>query len=178
MTLFLARHGSTTAEGLFLGSSDPPLSEKGRRESGELAKGLANRGVERVVSSGLRRAAETAGIIADRLELAVETDPRFNEIGYGDWDGLAWAEIERRWPQEARSKLENWWGVTPPAGEPGEAFFARLRTGVADLRAENRPTVLVAHLAVNGLICEWAGDRSDALLFEQDCGTTIEISIG
>lgn len=177
MILHLARHGTTTAEGFFLGSSDPPLSEAGRLQSEELAARLEGRGVERIVSSGLRRAAETADIVGRRLGLPVERDARFNEIGYGAWDGLPWTEIERRWPDEAQRKLGDWWGVVPPGGEPADAFFERLRAGLEELRSAGRSTVLVAHLAVNGLIEQWAGSGKPALAFEQPCGASLALRI-
>ena len=116
-----------------LGSSDPPLTPEGRRQVESLADTLADTGIEMIVSSRLQRAAETARILGRRLGLEPETEPRLNEISYGDWDGLTWAEIGRRDPVAAQAKLDDWRGVTPPAGEPFEQFRERVEAAVRDL---------------------------------------------
>ena len=86
-----------------------------------------------IVSSRLQRAAETARILGLGLGIEPATDPRLNEISYGDWDGLTWAEIERRDPAAAQAKLDDWQGVTPPGGEPFEEFRNRVEAAVRDL---------------------------------------------
>jgi broad specificity phosphatase PhoE len=151
MTLYLARHGRSHGEGLFLGQSDPDLNADGVRQSETLAQGLAEARIERIVSSRLRRAQQTAEIVAARVGAAVEPDARWNEIGYGRWDGLPWSEIERQWPSEARAKLEDWWTVTPEGGEKRASFFARVRSAWKDLQAKGGTVLLVGHAGVNGL---------------------------
>ena len=181
MRLHLARHGETTAAGRFLGQSDPPLSEEGRAQSEALAERFAGKRVERIVSSALVRSRETAAFVSARLGLPVEVDACLNEIAYGEWDGLPWAEIERRWPSEAARKIDDWWGVTPPAGESAEAFFARIRGALDALEADGRDTLLVGHAAVNGLIHEWSRGSLDSprtvLSFRQGFGETLEIRL-
>ena len=125
----------------FLGSSDPPLAPAGRRQSESLAKSLVDAEIEAIVSSQLQRAAETARILGRRLGIEPETDPRLNEICYGDWDGLTWARIESRDPAAAQAKLDDWQAVTPPNGEPFENFRQRVEAAVSDLLAStNAPT--------------------------------------
>ena len=130
---FLIRHGMSENHRALLGSSDPPLTPEGRRQVESLADTLAEAGIEDIVSSRLQRAAETARILGRRLGLEPETDTRLNEISHGDWDGLTWAEIERRDPVAAQAKLDDWRGVTPPGGEPFEEFRARIDAAVRDL---------------------------------------------
>ena len=179
MTLYLARHGRSQGQGLFLGQSDPGLSEEGRRQSEALAERLAGAAVERIVCSALKRSAETAAIVGPRFGLAAEQDARLNELGYGRWDGLAWEEIERRWPDEAQRKLVDWWDVTPEGGEGREAFHSRVLACWEDLRASQRGTLLVGHAGVNGLISELARggavDWERVTRFEQGYGEAIEI---
>ncbi len=125
----------------FLGSSDPPLVSQGRRQAEALAETLANAGIEMIVSSRLQRAAETARVLGLRLGIEPAADPRLNEISYGDWDGLTWAEIEQRDPAAAQAKLDDWQGVTPPGGEPFEKFRDRVEAAVQDLLwSANLPT--------------------------------------
>jgi probable phosphoglycerate mutase len=97
--LLLIRHAESewNAEGRFQGQADPPLSEKGRRQAKNAASRLTGL-VDRIVASDLRRASETAGIVAAELEMSVEMDAAFREIDVGVWSGLTVAEIEEKWP--------------------------------------------------------------------------------
>ncbi len=52
----------------------------------------------RIVASNLRRAHQTAEILAEALHLPVDVDPDLREIDVGDWQGLTRAEINERAP--------------------------------------------------------------------------------
>ena len=155
-TLYLARHGESLGQGLFLGASDPALSEEGRRQSLALADSLASAGVSLISCSRLRRSMETAEAVGERLCAPIEPDARWNEIGYGAWDGSSWEEIERRWPAQARAKLADWWGVTPEAGEKRCDFEARVTAAWRDLLRRGGAVLLVGHAGVNALVRELA----------------------
>ena len=185
--IYLARHGACASGGAVLGSTDPPLTDEGRRQATELAREFARLGVERIVTSGLRRARETAQLVAAELALGVETDTRLNEISYGRWDGLTWEEIERSDPETARRKLQDWWSVTPQAGESTEGFLARVRSAWRSLaNRSSRRTLVVAHLAVNAVLVELAmcsgrdGGRMDwgrVSGFQQDHGSFLAVGV-
>ena len=105
--LYLARYGKCQLEGVLLGQYDTALSAAGRRQAQTLADHLTHSGIERVVSTGLQRAVQTAEAIAERLGVGLEQDVRLNEISYGSWDGLSWEEINRGGPLPARRKLDD-----------------------------------------------------------------------
>ena len=65
-TILLARHGETdwNRENRFQGHADPPLNETGRAQAAELAAALIAEPLAAVYSSPLRRAFETAQILA------------------------------------------------------------------------------------------------------------------
>lgn len=176
--LYLVRHGETAAPGRFLGASDPPLSDRGREQAHRLAATMPV--PRRIVSSGLRRAMETAAILANHWGLEASSDPRWNEISYGAWDGLQWDEIERRWPEQAAAKLADWWGVDPPGGESAVDFAARLRAAWADVQ-DPRPVVVIAHAGVNALVHEFAQGRVEnpdwarITEFQQGLGEWVEL---
>ena len=103
-TLLLARHGETewNREERYQGHADPTLNEKGRAQAEELADRLADEQIDAVYSSDLRRAAETAAIVAARLDLPVEHDPGLREIEVGSWQGLTKEQIDGRpWDGES-----------------------------------------------------------------------------
>lgn len=159
-TFLLLRHGETahTAEKRFSGSADgPELSSRGRWQAERAAETLAGRGAglgvglgigfDAVLSSPLRRAQQTAEVVATRLGLPVRTDDDLRECDFGAWDGLAFAEVRARWPAE----LDAWLASTtvpPPGGESFAAVFARVRRARDRIiaRYPGQHVLVVAHV--------------------------------
>ena len=108
--LIVVRHGRTAwnAAGRFQGRADPPLDEVGSRQAADCAAALglaisrAGLGHPRVLSSDLRRAADTAAAIAGSLGVELHTDAMLQEVDVGAWEGLTRAEAESRFPDEYR----------------------------------------------------------------------------
>ncbi|MDI6407847.1 bifunctional RNase H/acid phosphatase [Streptomyces albus] len=152
-TFVLLRHGETplTPEKRFSGSggSDPDLSPAGRRQAAAVAEALALRGtVQAVVASPLRRCQETAAAVAGRLGLQVRTDEGLRETDFGAWEGLTFAEVRERYPED----LDAW--LASPAARPtggGESFeeVARRVTVARDrllARYTGRTVLVVTHV--------------------------------
>ncbi|MEZ5397255.1 MAG: histidine phosphatase family protein [Bryobacterales bacterium] len=118
MTLYLARHGLSLGRGLFLGQSDPELSEEGRAQSTALAERLADADQIGVYSSTLRRSIDTATAVAVRraavaVRCAVERD-----WAMGVGTGSPGVKLKAPLAGAGQRKLDDWWGVTPEGGEP------------------------------------------------------------
>ena len=157
--VFLIRHAKCGRPGTLLGKADPPLTAEGRAASAELGRRLRAESIGRIVSSALYRARETAGIIASELNLGVEVDQRLNEISYGNWDGLTWAEIESQFPEAAARKLSDWFHFTPGGAEPFPEFFERVKQAwqaLGDTRTAR--TAIVAHRTVNAVLLAISSD--------------------
>ncbi|MFD7735451.1 bifunctional RNase H/acid phosphatase [Kitasatospora phosalacinea] len=110
-TLVLLRHGETplTPHKRFSGStgSDPGLSEKGRWQAERAADSLAARGtVQVVVASPMLRTRQTAEATARRLGLEVRIEEGLRELDFGAWEGLTFAEVMERHPDD----LTTWLG--------------------------------------------------------------------
>jgi uncharacterized phosphatase len=137
-TLLLARHGETewNRVGRWQGWADPPLNDNGRAQAHELAAQLRATPFDAVYSSDLRRAHETALVLAAPHGLDVVTDPDLREIDVGPWSGLTRAEIAERFPDGDR-----------PGGETREQHSVRVLAGVERIaRAHPGERVLiVAH---------------------------------
>jgi broad specificity phosphatase PhoE len=101
-TILLARHGETdwNRDGRFQGHADPPLNETGRAQAVELARALANERIAAVYSSPLRRAFETAQVVAAAHGLGPVAVEALREVDVGSWQGLTRAEIEARFPEQ------------------------------------------------------------------------------
>lgn len=101
MIVAFIRHGQTdwNREGLLQGSSDIPLNDTGREQARDAFMTLGSRPWDVVVSSPLRRARETAQIIADGL--GIPLGPAYDalvERDYGDLEGTPSAAAIERWP--------------------------------------------------------------------------------
>jgi probable phosphoglycerate mutase len=103
MTIFhLLRHGEHAVQGQICAGRTPGigLSERGRREVEAAAERLADAGIAAIYASPLERAQETAGIVARRLGLPVETHVDLSELDFGEWTGLTFDAVRQdpRWP--------------------------------------------------------------------------------
>jgi broad specificity phosphatase PhoE len=118
-TIILARHGETdwNRERRWQGQADPPLNELGREQSRRLAESLAGVPLAAVYSSDLRRAVETATIVAERTGVDVAPLPELREIDIGEWSGLTSEEIEDAYPENYRRLQE-----TGRGWESGETY--------------------------------------------------------
>jgi broad specificity phosphatase PhoE len=141
-TLILARHGETdwNRENRFQGHADPPLNELGRTQAAELAETLSGEGIARVYTSPLRRAHETAEIVAARLGLEVEPVEALREIDVGSWSGLTRDEIAERFPDAFARWLDEGSGFDD--GETYEQLWERVVPALEQL-ADRHPDEVV-----------------------------------
>lgn len=119
MRLYLIRHGQTdwNLAHRIQGKKDVPLNETGRQQAKLLAEGMKNRPVEKVFTSQMLRARETAEILADSQHVPLYLVKGLEEIHYGEWEGLTWEEIEKKFPEEYEKRQENLADHRPPGGE-------------------------------------------------------------
>lgn len=128
--LILVRHGESAgnAEGRLLGRIDSPLTERGQAQARSLAATVA--GADRLISSPLARARDTAGALGTGLP--VEIDDRWIEVDYGEFDGRKLgeipAEVWRRWRSDT--------SYVPPGGESLDAAGRRVRAACEELFAD------------------------------------------
>ena len=98
--VLLARHGQSdwNAARRWQGHADRPLTEKGRAQASALADRLAHIDLDAVYSSDLRRAADTARVVAEAQGLGLVQLPELREVDVGSWSGLTRDEAEERFP--------------------------------------------------------------------------------
>ncbi|MEU9077611.1 bifunctional RNase H/acid phosphatase [Kitasatospora sp. NPDC048538] len=153
-TFVLLRHGETalTPQKRFSGSggTDPELSDRGRWQAERAAAALAARGsVQAVVASPMRRTRQTAEIVAARLGLEVRYEDGLREVDFGDWEGLTFAEVQERYPDD----LAAWLGSAKAKPTGSSESFTTLthRAGVARdkiiARNPGRTVLVVSHVS-------------------------------
>lgn len=147
--LLLLRHAESewNAQGRWQGQADTPLTERGRRHATQAGPLLA--GFETLVCSDLRRARQSAEIIADGAGIGViDIEPRLRERNAGPWQGLTRPEIERDWPGYLDS------GRRPARYESDDQLVARADAALGDIarQAERRGTPEVLVITHGGVI--------------------------
>lgn len=164
-TLVLIRHGETESNRSrrFAGWSDEHLTEEGREGVVRLAKSLGLRG-GRLYASPVRRAVETAEILAAELSLPVHTVHDLHEIELGEWTGLTESEVAERWPSAYREWLERPDQLEIPGRERLEEVRERAvgaidQIGKAELSEDGAPAVVITHLALIRVLWLTSNDR-------------------
>jgi len=160
--LYLIRHGEVAwnRENSYIGSTDLPLNDEGRRQAELLADRLKGTDLAGVYSSDLSRARETAEIIAERLDLSVVIVPELRELDYGEWEGMPEIELPKRYPE-----LYAQWRANPAeVRAPGGETFGELRDRacpaferIAKAHAGEN-VIVVAHKSANRvMLCRLMG---------------------
>lgn len=149
--VFLVRHGETTlsSEDRFAGATDVDLSDEGRGQARRLADRLAGERFAAVYASPMRRAQETATILAQPHGLAPVASTSFREIDHGHWEGLRRSEVEERFSREYVTWEEDPFAFAPEGGETGLAVMARALPALREIveRHAGESVLIVSHKA-------------------------------
>lgn len=160
--IYLVRHGETAynRDGVTLGRADVPLTELGRLQAVAVGEKLAGERIARILTSPLERSAAVALEIARHHGLEPERREELTELDVGETEGLAFAEMRRRFPDF----LVQWtgpegWRAVMPGGESLEDVAERLQ-GLRPLieAAHDDGLVVVSHnFTLRLLICQLLG---------------------
>ena len=117
MQIYVIRHGETewNKEEIFRGRKDIPLNETGKRQAEWVGLYFSEKRIDRLVSSPLSRAMQTAEPIGKATGAAVEPMEEFTDINFGIWEGLLLREVEERYPSDLKA-LE---GITRKIADRG-----------------------------------------------------------
>ncbi len=176
--IILVRHGETewNVQEVFRGRIDVELNQTGIRQAELLAEYLSDVRIEAIYSSPLKRALNTAEIIASHHKLKVEIAPGLIDFDYGKWQGLPHKEVKHRYKQLYAQWVKNPHLVKMPEGESLTDVRERALNVANKVVAKHKGTaVLVSHRVVNKvLICALLGlDNSHFWNIRQDtCGIT------
>ncbi|MBP7604725.1 MAG: histidine phosphatase family protein [Spirochaetes bacterium] len=160
MLLVLVRHGETAwnRENRVQGTSDTPLSDNGIRQAERLASSMAGEEIDLIVTSPLRRAAETASIINRGLNAPLRTDEDLRELDQGIFEGMGYTELMRdhgdflrRWAADPAS-------VVMPGGESLSALEKRAWGAVQRTIASSECALIVSHnFTITVILCRALG---------------------
>lgn len=148
MRLFLIRHGETswTVTQRYQGTSDTPLNREGVRQAKALARVLRVERPVRLYTSTLRRAWDTAQVIARELGARTVADSRLNEIDFGKWEGASYGvpakQAGKQFQKWREGKLQR-----PPGGESIASLSKRVGQFLKELmrRHPNDTVAVISH---------------------------------
>lgn len=149
---FLVRHGQTedNVHMRYIGARDEPLTAKGVLQAQQVADALSQLDIKIVVSSPLKRAADTAVRIQTACGVELRLEPRLAEGSFGVWEGLTRSAVLRLGGRdaEALAQWESNVSNAPPGGESLKSVQKRAVEAAESLRAEfsGSSVVLVSHV--------------------------------
>jgi probable phosphoglycerate mutase len=149
--LSLARHGETpyNVEGRFQGQNDVGLTERGVEQAHALARLAAERSFAGLYCSPLRRARQTADIVAAATGLTPQPDDRFKETDTGDWTDRLCTDVEREDPEGWAAYHLTDPDFRFPGGESLQEQMDRVIDGfVAVTHGGHLPALIVCHRGV------------------------------
>lgn len=133
MKMLLIRHGETTGdlEDRYGGTYDDHLTEEGRQQLERTAQLLEGKPVDKIYSSTLVRARESAGIINEVLNVDIEFVEGLQERGYGVLGGLTKEEAIEKYPEAVELHKDP--ANTDPEGESQSDFIQRVTDAFTDI---------------------------------------------
>jgi broad specificity phosphatase PhoE len=155
-TLYLIRHGATASnlekpprlQGCRL---DPPLAPLGVRQAEATRDVLAIRPIDFCYCSPLRRAVQTANIVASAHGLVPEPLAALIECDVGRWEGLDWQTIHQADPESYRRFMACPGEFGYPGGESFGDVHRRVSACLDELLEKHRgeSILVVGHHVVN-----------------------------
>ena len=173
--IYLVRHCRPDLDdaSICIGITDIPLSGEGLREAEKLKVYFSDKNIKAIYASPLKRAKETAEIIADN-KIKVEIRNNLTEVNMGKWDGMTFEEIKQKYHEEyfERGKdFENY------IVEGGESMYMCRKRALAELWSivvnSTGNIIITAHAGVNRLILsELSGiDIEEGFSLQKEYGT-------
>ena len=167
-TTLLLRHGQTvlSVQKRFSGTGDQELTEVGRAQAAAAAARLATSSATVVVASPVRRARQTAELVAAALGVEPVFEPGLRETDFGAWEGHTFGEVGKGWPDEMAAWLADP-DVPPPGGESFTATAARVREARDRVLASyaGQTVVLVSHVTPIKTLLRFALDAPPSALY-------------
>ncbi|SFT05504.1 histidine phosphatase family protein [Saccharopolyspora flava] len=166
--ILLVRHGESAPAvpgkpfDLVDGQGDPELAPAGREHAELVGRRLAAEPLDALYVTTLRRTAETAAPLAERLGLVPRVEKDLREVHLGEFEGgLFRQKVAQNDPVIQRMHAEGRWDVIPGAESP-EALRERV-TGAVERLAAAHPDQRIAVFTHGGVIGEVMSIASGSL---------------
>jgi 2,3-bisphosphoglycerate-dependent phosphoglycerate mutase len=129
--ILFVRHGETdwNVRRIIQGWTGTSLNALGRKQAALMAGRVAKMGlsIDKVLSSDLGRAHQTASILAKRLKLPVHKEPLLRERRFGEWEGKRIEEVLASFKLGPKARKDPFLAFDPKGGESMAVFAKRMR---------------------------------------------------
>jgi broad specificity phosphatase PhoE len=164
MELLLVRHGEAAQNSpvnfnVILNCPDPELTEAGKEHARQLGLRLRGTPIQRIYASDLKRAVQTAQILADYTQVPLESHAELREINMGRLFLSTWEEVERDLPGYAARWHRHDSDLPYPDGESG-ADVIRRSLPLVDAIAQSgmdRAVIVTHGGTIRSLLCAFLG---------------------
>lgn len=145
LKLFLVRHGETdwNKARRYQGRQDTSLNATGREQARLAGEKLKEFAPAALYASSLNRTMETAEIIGKIIGLCPQSEPRLQEIHFGEWEGRTYPEVLELFPLEVKMWRECPLETIIPGGETLKDVLVRTLDALNDIIAEAAGDVVV-----------------------------------
>lgn len=147
-TLILIRHAPVVRKDLCYGQCDVETVYTAEEAADILMPLLKENRAHEVWASPWQRTRPVAEILAARLGVPAQVDPRLSELYHGDWEGRPFVELEAEFGELVKRYLDNWIQNPPPGGETMQDILRRTGEWLQERRREEGTSIVVAHAGV------------------------------
>lgn len=179
LKIILVRHGE--AEGnfnrIFHGHYNSSLTSRGNIQAQRTAEFLDKYKIERLYSSDLKRAADTAGYIAERQKLEINFLPMLREISGGKWENKPWEALEKEFPDVYRTWETNISAARLPGGESTAELKLRCGKEINRIAEENKDKNIICAVThgtvLRALVSMWKNVPMEEIMWYDNASVTI-----
>jgi alpha-ribazole phosphatase len=154
--LYLIRHGEVEGTGTsrYNGHADVALTEQGKAQYLRIRERLADAKITACYSSDLTRCMWGAELLGAHFGIEPVREPNLRELDIGIWEGMTWAELMEKYPEEWQARLADIVNYRVPGGENLLDLQGRIMPVVNGIveRHRDEEVLVVAHGGANRVI--------------------------
>ncbi len=154
--LYLIRHGEVEGAGTsrYNGHADVSLTDRGKSQYVQMGERLSDTKIAACYTSDLFRCAWGAELLGARFGITPVRNPNLRELDIGIWEGMTWAELMEKYPEEWKSRLTDIVNYRVPGGENLLDLQGRIMPVISEIveRHRDEEVLVVAHGGANRVI--------------------------
>ena len=162
MKIHFVRHAQTTwhLANKYAGLTDIKLSPTGVDQALNLVNWGMNQKISKIYCSDLTRAVDTAGPISESLGMAVNTEPRFREVDFGEVEGMNPQEFKDNFPLTWMEFQKKPATTSLPGGQSGAIAILDAELALKEIfnDKESKDNVIISHgTLIRIVVCRLLG---------------------
>lgn len=184
MRLFMIRHGETdmNVKKAYYGSLDVPLNKKGEMQADLFADFFSDIELDKIISSPLIRAYDTAKKVALPKNISIEKDSRIKEQDFGKFEGMSYDEIHQSYASELKRWNDDWINEAPLEGESFLGVYNRVVEFCQELRQMDGNILITAHMGtlrhISSILLNMPMESFWCFEFLQGCYSRLDLEDG